>query len=883
MTATLPSAGKWVEGLHPDTPCVVAARRVLKRRLRSVEALLPLASDHAHEDPEYVHQLRVATRRSAAALRLFESYCPPRELRRLRRGLRRIRRAAAAARLCDVQKTAVEDLRAQGALDDAVATALLQDIDAHRLRAQDALRDAAERWMPRALRARRQALLSSLSPYPRRSDDDGQKDGAKGRVFVLRELAIEHLPKLVRDVRETPVSAPAALDQLHRLRLKVKRLRYAVEIFSACGGDLLRDELYPVVQEAQDRLGRINDAYELLLRLESVPQGAGGSVTALHDRLVREREDGAAEFHSWWSSPEAQAALDRLETLASGFNVAPRAGTYLRRRPRPDRAEPKDAAHRHWRVAAVDVGTNSLRLVVAESDPVSKFRVIEDVRETTRLGAGLYTTGRLNESVMEASLSVLEQMRTVWDGLHVDRIRAVATSAVREARNGAEFVERVRRRVGLQLEVIDAEYEARLAFSSVTNAFPLEDRRFAVVDLGGGSAELILSNGGLIDGICKLPLGAVRLTEMYGLPGDDGAYRFNAMRKAVEDILKERVSAPTRGLDVLIGSGGTFTTLAKLSIRRGMETHPEGRFSFALRGYELGRGEVAYLLDWLRSLSLAERRQAPGMGYRRAEIIVAGLCVVERLMEHLGVERLWIHDGGIRDGLLAEMIDDLTGTVERSPESVRDVLSEIRAYAERQRYDFAHSEHVTHLALRIFDQLAAQLPEAAGSWAGPQGREILQAAGILHDVGILIGYARHHRHSYEMILHADLPGLSRRESALIAAVARYHRRGGPKQSHNSFRRLRPDDQRLVAHLAGILRIADGLDRSHTQTVRDVRVECEPHAVTFHAETAGACEENLRAASKKANVFEEWFRARARIVKAERTPRGTKRQAKDERG
>lgn len=884
-----------VPELSVDVPAAVAARQILKKHLAVVGRLLPLAASGGEpsKTDEAVHDLRVATRRAGAALFMFKHYMAPRVYRLVRKKLRAIRRAAAEARRADVQLAALQAWSGEGGDLAAAAAWIRQDVARSRTQAQRQLEQAAKRYTSERLKQwRRQVLRSITNLAIRRAGTSSRNATAP---FAFGALAHDRFGSAIDNVRTGMNSRTNDFGRLHALRLAGKRLRYTLEHLAGCTDPMFHDRVLSRLRQMQDQLGSLNDTHELLRRVESLleglcaDRGAVGNGTrcgedgpgvgtdeppikalfAAREKLREEQQRLMASFQDWWFSAEVQTDLNRLTDAWHLFVGAPPARRTARRRQRIILTNGAGSSShmqppQHWRVAAVDVGTNSIRLVVAESDPATKFRVIEDVRETTRLGAGLYQTGRISSAAMEQSLLVLERMRTIWEGHHVDRIRAVGTSAVREASNGREFIDQVRRRTGLRIEVIDQDYEARLAFSSVTNAFHLEDQRFAAVDLGGGSAELVLSTGELIDSIHKLPLGAVRLTDMFGLPGERGEYRFNAMRKAVDDMIDDQIPRPSDPLDLMVGTGGTFTTLARVSIRHGTQVHGEGRFSFAIRGYELTHGEVAFMLDWLRSLSLTERRQVAGMGYRRAEIIVAGLCVIERLMEHLQVDRLSIHDGGIRDGLLAEMIDDLTGGVNRGPAATRDTAARVRAFAERCRYDRAHSEHVAQLALRIFDQLAALFPEAQGSWAGADGREILHAAAVLHDVGILVSYRRHHRHSYDMILNANLPDLSRRMVAVIANVARYHRRRGPRRDDENVLRLREDDQRLLGHLAGILRIADGLDRSHRQSVRDVVVVGDADDILFRVVADESPTGDLRAARAKADVFEKYFRASVRF-------------------
>lgn len=879
MKQPAPQEGKWWARLHGEMPCVVAARRVLKRRLRTVGRLLPLAAQRADENVEYVHQLRVATRRSAAALRLFDEFIPPKPARKLRALLRAIRRAAGAARQADVHilqfRRDVECCPEERRLG---YEALLAHLAEDRRAAQRSILAVARRATRRKLRKQTRRVLEALQlgGKPRAGAATGGSP-----AYTLRELAHHRLPDAIERVRAGFEQPPGDIAALHRLRIDGKRLRYLFEICGGCFADGAWDEMYPRIQDLQDRLGDAHDAYEMADRVErlcaqyvrgdphngiSDPR-ALASLVHLRD-LLRERYRAAHDaFREWCASGQPTALLDELcRLLDRGSARAPGPADCPAADP-ACAAPPADAPARRsvatvvrpQRIAAIDVGTNSIRMVVAETDPITGYRVIEEMKETTRLGAELATSGRMSAESVERSLAALERMRAVADGYRVLHLRAVGTAAAREASNRDWLLEEARARAGIDIEIIDAESEARLAFASVAEAFNLDDCRAAVIDLGGGSTEIILSAAGMLDGIWTLPVGGVRLTELFG---SGGRYRFREMCSYVDDVIRHRVPKPDPPPDLVIGTGGTFTSLARVSIRRGLGGDGAGRFPFAVRGHELRHREVAYILAWLRRMAPEKRRTVPGLSVQRSEIIVAGLCIVERLMSHLGVGRLRVHDGGIRDGLLSRMIDEL-GLQPPAPQGGACLaIDDTRRFAERCRYERAHSEHVTYLALQLFDQLCAHPASGPGAWRRRENRVLLQAAAILHDVGTLVSYARHHKHSYNMIMHAEIPSFSRREIEIVANLARYHRKAGPSNRHRAFLRLSDEDQRVVTHLAGILRVADGLDRLHTQNVTDVVVEPCASGFFFRVQADDDATVNLRFAKRKADVFEAAFHASA---------------------
>jgi len=498
------------------------------------------------------------------------------------------------------------------------------------------------------------------------------------------------------------------------------------------------------------------------------------------------------------------------------------------------------------RLAAIDIGTNSIRLVVAEVQPDGTYRVLDEDREMTRLGRGLYRDGRLGDAPMQQSLQALGRMKAIADGFGVAELRAIATAAVREAANGRDFVSEAWRRHRVRLEVVPAEEEARLAFRSVTRHYDLADQLTAIVDIGGGSTEVILAAGGLVEQVVSLPLGAVRLAERYCKSDPLKEKHWKALRRAIDQTIEDGIGKPPFAADVMIGSGGTFTNLAEMA-----QAERDGKVTGA-RDYQLSRAEVTRLLARLRETPLDARRQIPGLNPQRADIIVAGVAVIARLTRWLGSQRVLVNDRGVRDGVLLSMIDDLTGVAPPSRAQPPDRLELARRFARKCRSNERHCEQVARLAVEVFEALrdAYALP--------PAGADILRAAALLHDIGYLINHERHHKHAYHLILHGDLRGFSAREIELIANVARYHRRAFPKKSHANFARLDRGERRLVRRLAGILRVADGLDRTHGQVITRVRCRMGDGWVRVHAVAARDPAIELEDAKRKAALFERAF-------------------------
>lgn len=511
-----------------------------------------------------------------------------------------------------------------------------------------------------------------------------------------------------------------------------------------------------------------------------------------------------------------------------------------------------------YRLAAIDIGTNSIRLMIVEPLRDGTYRILDEEKETTRLGRNLAKTKRLDPAAVEASLDALRRMKQIADGFQARDIRVIATCAVREAKDGRDFCRRAKEEIGLDVEVISGEQEGRLAFYSVARSFPLAGKNVAIADIGGGSTEIILASGDMIEAIYTTPLGAVRLTDEYLGDGEVQLEDFERLLKSIDRKLRREIKKRFFVPHVLIGSGGTFTTLAEMVMAT------KGQTGLPLRGYEVTHAEVRHLLDRLRKMPAKARRNVNGLSSDRADIIVAGMAIIDRLMRRFKVNRLQVHNRGIRDGLVLTMIDSTLGTTSQDP---HDQDRAIERFAAGCGCDLAHGRQVARLAGLIFAQLAERFQ------LRPEDRPLLEAAARLQDVGYLIDYDKHHKHSYHLILNSRLSGFRPQELELLANIARYHRGGKPKSKHDNYERLGAPDRERVRRLAAILRIAGGLDRSHSQQVRDVELEFSPDAITMYVGADELPEVDLWGARRRCDFFQWVFDMPLRVegrVPAERT-------------
>jgi len=499
------------------------------------------------------------------------------------------------------------------------------------------------------------------------------------------------------------------------------------------------------------------------------------------------------------------------------------------------------------RLAAIDIGSNSVRLLVAEALRGGAYRILDEEREPTRLGRSVSSQGRLDDESMDKTLQALRTFKEIAAGYQVTSLRTIATCAVREARNGPEFCRRVREEVGLEVEVIAGDREARLAFASVQNAFDLSGKNVVVADIGGGSTEIVFATGNLIESIFSTPLGAVRLTEQFALGENAALADFERMEEEVTACLKKRTTRPLFAPHFLVGCGGTFTTLAELIMATKRQSDAP------VTGYKVSQAEVRHLLDRLRKMPLRARRGMAGMTPDRGDIIVAGLTIVDALMKRFRVNTLVIHTRGVRDGLVREMIDEVLGGPHDEAADAPALRDEaIERLAAACSGELEHGRKVATLAGRIYEQLAEPLALEPGD------RTLLECAARLQDVGYVINYDQHHKHSYHLIRNSRLPGIRAHDLELIANVARYHRGAHPKRKHENLARVPAEDQQRVHRMAAILRLAGGLDRSRSQQVSDVAVRIDDEGVSIDVVADQEPQVDIWGAERRTDLFEKVF-------------------------
>jgi exopolyphosphatase/guanosine-5'-triphosphate,3'-diphosphate pyrophosphatase len=499
-------------------------------------------------------------------------------------------------------------------------------------------------------------------------------------------------------------------------------------------------------------------------------------------------------------------------------------------------------------LAALDVGTNSFHLVVARPGGAERFETLTREKEVVRLGHGGGDMKELSPDAIDRGVAALTRMRRIADSYDAT-LRAVATSAVREAANADEFLQRARHEAHVDIEVISGVEEARLIQLGVLQAVPVFDDRMLLVDIGGGSTELLLGERGETLAARSFKLGAVRLTDRFFPDGRVSSKAVTACRRYVRFLLSHFEPAVAQyGFDVAVASSGTAETLTRLA-HAASGAEPLRTYNCAT----LSRRDLDAVVDeLLRHRTAATRRaKVRGLEAARADIIVAGALILQSVAETLDVPSFTYSEAALRDGVLVDTVSRMNGA--SGPlHHLRDVSRRsIEQLALRCDDDPAHSAHVARLAGALFDGLAPvhRLDAVA--------REYLEAGALLANVGLVVAHSKHHLHAYYVIRNSELAGLTDTEIEVIAQIARYHRKSEPKPSHPEFAGLSTEDQQLVRTLAGILRVAIGLDRSHRADVCGIDVEIEDDRVILlvDAEPGASIDLELYAANERRGLLE----------------------------
>ncbi|MEZ5287986.1 MAG: Ppx/GppA phosphatase family protein [Vicinamibacterales bacterium] len=512
------------------------------------------------------------------------------------------------------------------------------------------------------------------------------------------------------------------------------------------------------------------------------------------------------------------------------------------------------------RLAAIDIGTNSVHMIVVRVRPDFSFEVIDREKEMVRLGAGGLDGRKLTRAAQTAALQALSKFERIARSHQVDEILAAATSATREAENGGAFLAAIQQQTGIRPRVITGTDEARLIHLAAVYGVDTPTAA-VVVDIGGGSVEITLGSGREVHFARSFKLGVIRLAERFVSADPIGGRDERKMVEFIGEQVDRYVGHIVReGFDRLIGTSGTILSLGTVATALERGTVPD-----EVRNLRVPAKSLSRLRKSVTRMDLEERLALPGLDPRRADIIVPGAILFDTLVRKLGAKEVTLCDLALREGLVLDYIHghrkDIA-RVDRYPDVRRRSAVEL---AERCQWEADHSRQVARISLAIFDQTRAL------HGLGDREQEWLEYAALLHDIGNHISYERHHRHSYYLIKNGDLRGFEPVEIEIIALVARYHRRGRPKKSHDGYADLSPEQRRTVRILAAILREAETLDRSRNGIVGEVTVKDRGPDLRLQIEANGDAELEVWAGSRQLEVLADELGKPIVLAKLQREP------------
>ena len=501
------------------------------------------------------------------------------------------------------------------------------------------------------------------------------------------------------------------------------------------------------------------------------------------------------------------------------------------------------------RLAAIDIGTNSFHLIIVEVDTnTGKFNILGREKENVRLGSGSTDMKHLGSDAMDRGIAALKKFAALAQSAGA-KVRAIATSAVREAVNQHEFIMRARTEAGIRVEVASGIEEARYIHLGILQSLPVFDNKILMIDIGGGSTEFLMGQGRDISFDISLKLGAIRLTERFFTGKETDTKQVKQCRQYIKGFMTSVTRESVKyKYDIAVGSSGTVMNIANIiNVKRG------GAEDARLNKFIFTKDELSRTVEQiLEAKTEKQRAKIPGLDEDRTDIITAGALLLEQIFKELKIKEMMVSEYALREGIVLDTIE------KEFLLSDKDHLGNIRHssvmhIADNFRIEKEHSAHVTKLALKIFD-LTVKLHKLGGT-----ERDYLEAASILHEVGGFVSHSQHHRHSYYIIRNAEMLGFTENEKEIIANVARYHRKSHPKAKHPDYSKLSNDDQLIIKKLAAVLRIADGLDRSHKSSISEIGFSQEGNKAVFtlHGD-AENMELEIWGANTKKQLFEEVF-------------------------
>ncbi len=506
--------------------------------------------------------------------------------------------------------------------------------------------------------------------------------------------------------------------------------------------------------------------------------------------------------------------------------------------------------------AAIDLGTNSIKMLIVRRDPEGHMHVLFRHRAVVRLGEGTFSktgkTSRLSKLVQNRTIKVFQNYAKFLEAYKVDVVRATGTSALREAENGPEFVREVRNKTGIALEVLPAMEEARLIVKGVASEMALPKKEVLFIDIGGGSCEISEVKKGKIEKYVSLPFGAVRLTELYLTSAKPQQPQLKRLDAHVLKVLKNNWPRPEK-FKLAFGSAGTIRSLGRVVSKT--ELTEDDRL---ITGKQMERITI-------RISKMSKKRIAalPGIDSKRAEILTAGTRVLAQIFKYFEIQELRVSQRGLREGLLIDLFEKPQkpakfGHKEEDINKRQFIANLGRHYHSNQ----SHCQQVWKLASLLFEELSPVhgIPV--------KHKQVLMVAALLHDVGHYVSQSSFHKHSYYILKNTEIPFLTEKERELVAILSRYYRKSPPKDDHEGYKDLSPEDKKTINSLASVLRIAEALDVGHDQGVKWLKCQWGPGIVRVGVELKEGSHLDQLAIKDKIKLFESHYKVQVMVAPIE---------------
>jgi len=499
-------------------------------------------------------------------------------------------------------------------------------------------------------------------------------------------------------------------------------------------------------------------------------------------------------------------------------------------------------------IAAIDVGSNAMRMVVGRIVYDGKVEAVENLRLPVRLGQDAFTTGIISEQTAQRTLDAFTRFRRVADHHKVDKIRAVATSAMREASNGGPLADYIAQRTGIEIETISGEEEARLIHLAASQAVELKNRHGLLIDIGGGSVEVTLSHNGKIISTESYNMGTVRLLKKLG--GEKrSVLPFHKLVREYAEAARRRIDREigSRKIDVCIGTGGNIEEMGRL--RQKLFKRDSDR---AITLEELDK-----LVETLIRMQVEERMRKLKLKSDRADVILPAAIVLQMIAHEARIKEVTIPYVGLKDGLLWDMAYELQQSARVSPRE--QVWASAQRLGKKYQFDQDHAKRVSHLAGSLFEQLKPL------HGLGDENKLLLEVAALLHDIGHFINTIDHQKHGYYILKANPLMGLAESRQEVVANIIQYHRKSMPSMEDGNFKNLNPGDRNTVTKLSALLRIADALDVSHTGCVKEIETERQKNFWSLTLRGRGDLALEKWTLEKRVKLFQEVFDVKLKIA------------------